>query len=93
MAEYRSGNYARAEEHFTTVVEYDPEGKQMGNIARLFRSMARHQLGRHDEAQADLKAVEERILPLPPRDELPFTHDAAPVFVSLVYEEAKSPAG
>ena len=56
----------------------------------LFRSMARHHLGRHEEALTDLLSVEERIVPLPPRDEFPFTHDAAPVFVALAYEEAKA---
>ena len=90
MAEYRLGNYAAADEVFSAVVDFDPDGKMMGNVARLFRSMTRHQLGRHDEARADLETVEERILPLPPQDELPFIHGAPPISVALVYQEAKA---
>ena len=36
MAEYRSGNSAKADELLTAVVEYDPEGKQIGNTAMFF---------------------------------------------------------
>ncbi len=90
MAEYRSGDYAKAEEVLTAAIDFDPEGKWMGNTALLFRSMTRHHLGRQDEARADLDAVAERILPLPSRDHLPADAFASELHFALVYEEAKA---
>ena len=92
MAEYRSGNYAKAEELLTAVVEYAPEGKQMGNTAMLFRSMTRHHLGRHAEAQTDLKTIEDRFEALSSlsRNELPFSAEYGSLHIALVYREAKA---
>ena len=90
MAEYRSGNDEKAEELFSDVIGYDPEGKMMGNTTLLFRGMARQQLGRHEEAQADLKTIEDRfeVFSTSSRDELPFVTNPNILSIALVHREA-----
>ncbi len=92
MAEYRSGNNEKAEELFSDVIRFDPEGKMMGNTAMLFRCMVRHRLGRHNEAQADLKTIEDRfqVLSTFSRDEFPFVTHPGMLDIALVHREAKA---
>ncbi|MEZ6103899.1 MAG: protein kinase [Pirellulaceae bacterium] len=59
MSQYRMGNYAEAEETLTPTINWDADLREsVGRHALLFRSMARQQLGKHDEALADFRRAE-----------------------------------
>ena len=66
MAHYRSGHYAKAEEFLTQNINYDVNGSfPPSRLARMFRAMTRHQLGKHDEALDDFHVANNKIDSLP----------------------------
>ena len=71
MAHYRSGNYAKAEEVLTITNNWDVDGRYLiGRSAKVFRAMARHRLGKHDEALADFTVADNKIDSLPEYEKL-----------------------
>ena len=71
MAHYRSGDYAKAEEALTLTINWDRDASfPIGRLARLFRAMARHQLGKHEEAQADFHVANNKFDSLPDYEKL-----------------------
>ena len=56
MAQYRAENYAEAEETLTLTINWDVDARHVpGRFALLFRAMARHRLGKYEEAMADFR--------------------------------------
>lgn len=71
MAHYRSGDFTNAEETLTPTINWDLNAYYpIGRLARTFRAMARHQLGKHDEALADFQVARNKFDSLPDYEKL-----------------------
>jgi WD40 repeat protein/tetratricopeptide (TPR) repeat protein len=99
MAEYRSANYAAAEEAFLGAAESLDDSTRDARLRsrvsasiQLFRAMIRHRRGEVDEAQK-LFALAEKEAPAPPRERrelLGGGYGEQDIIHALAYEEAKS---
>ena len=71
MAQYRSGSYAKAEETLTVTNNWDFDGHfRVGRLAKMFRAMARHHLGKEDEALTDFQVATNKMDSLPDYEKL-----------------------
>ena len=71
MAHYRSGEYAKAEEALSQTINWDRNASfPIGRLARMFRAMTRHQLGKHEEALTDFNVASDKIHSFPDYEKL-----------------------
>ena len=88
MVQYRMGNYKDAEKSLTPTVNWDADLRRgVGLTALIFRCMARHHLGKHEEAIADFRRAEKKHHSLSRHEKL------RPRNVSSFYEEARQLLG
>jgi hypothetical protein len=91
MAEYRSGNYAAAEEALLAAEKAGPNNRSVTGISRFYRAMSLFRQGK-EEARALAIAAAAKMKPLPGGENNPRAGDADhdDLILWLAYKEAKA---
>jgi tetratricopeptide (TPR) repeat protein len=92
MAEYRSGNYAAADEVLLAAVKAGPNNPHVAGPAAFYRAMSLFKLGKSDEARRIAIAAAVKMKPLPKDDSNPLAGGAYAndLIQWLAYKEART---
>jgi tetratricopeptide (TPR) repeat protein len=99
MTEYRSGNYAAAEEALRSAAKAGPNNPHITGTAAFYRAMSLFRQGRKDEARKLAISAAARMKPLPADEQNPLTDVSASagggdtqefLILWLAYKEAKA---
>jgi eukaryotic-like serine/threonine-protein kinase len=92
MAEYRSGNYAAANQALVAAATASPNNPQVTGIAAFYRAMSLFRQGKEDPARQLALAAAAKVKPLPKDEQNPLadnaTHDD--LILWLAFKEAKA---
>jgi tetratricopeptide (TPR) repeat protein len=92
MAEYRSSNYAAADEALGDAANANPNNRTVLSTAALYRAMNLFRQGKEDEARQLASATAAKMRPLPKDEQNPLaggvSHDE--LILWLTYKEAKA---
>jgi tetratricopeptide (TPR) repeat protein len=92
MAEYRSGNYAAANEAMLAAVKAEPENPIVEGLSGFYRAMSMFRMGKQDEARKLAIETAAEMKPLPKDEQNPLTDGAYydTQIMWLAYKEAKA---
>ena len=92
MAEYRSGNYAAADEALLAAAEAGPNNAFVTGISAFYRAMSLFRQGKPDEARKLAIAAAAKMKPLPADEQNPLAGNANhdDLILWLAYKEAKA---
>src|SRR5262249_31729917 len=95
MAEYRSGNYAAADEALLAVAEAGKSTARVTGVSAFYRAMSLFRQGKPDEARKLATAAAARMKPLPKDENNPLAGNANHdnLVLWLAYKEAKAMNG
>jgi tetratricopeptide (TPR) repeat protein len=92
MAEYRSGNFAAADEALLAAAKAGPKNPHTTGISSFYRAMSLFRQGKKDEARKLATAAAAKSKPLPKDEKNPLVGDAGPddLVLWLAHKEAKA---
>ena len=92
MAEYRSGNYAAADEALLAAAKAGPNNRCVTGTSAFYRAMSLFRQGKQDEARKLAIAAAAKMKPLPKDEQNPLAGDANhdDLILWLAYKEAKA---
>jgi hypothetical protein len=92
MAEYRSGNYAAADEVLASAANANPNNQHVVGTAAFYRAMSLFRQGKQDEAREVASAAAAKMQPLPRDENNPLASGANwdDLILWLAYKEAKA---
>ena len=92
MAEYRSGNYAAADEALLAAAEADPNDPLLTGTSAFYRAMSLFRQGKSDEARKLAIEFATKMNPLPADEQNPLAGDVDVDYLILwlAYKEAKA---
>ena len=95
MAEYRSGNYAAADEALVAAAKAGPNNRWVTGIAAFYRAMSLFRQGKEDAARQLALAAAATMRPLPKGEQNPLANQAShdDLILWLAYKEAKALIG
>ena len=92
MAEYRSGNFAAADNALLAAAKAGPKNAQTTGISSFYRAIGLFRQGKKDEARKLAVAAAAKSKPLPKDEKNPLVGEAGPddLLLWLAYKEAKA---
>ena len=92
MAEYRSGNYAAADDALLAAAKAGPNNPHVTGTSAFYRAMSLFRQGKQDEARKLAIAAAAKMKPLPKDENNPLAGDASydDLILWLAYKEAKA---